>query len=171
MMNWYSVRGTIGLWVLLASAACGSGNFSDDFAQEIQKDCTESSNCAQKSNVGDCVNKTASTTDKWTTDKQQEYVDTVARCQAKSGCDYVTCTTSNPLAGYAGSHQAQITYECQQRIGCKLASGMMQSQTAVQECIDMLSAQLNGDPASQVNFDARSARCGAAVGCAYNTCQ
>jgi hypothetical protein len=171
MMNWYSVRGNVGIWLLLGAAACGGGNFSDDFASEIQKDCTESLGCWQKPNVGDCVTKTAGATDRWSTDKQQAYVDTIVRCEGKRGCEYVTCTTSNPLAGYAGTHQAQITYQCQQTVGCKLAGGMSQEQSAVQKCIDELSATLNANPVSQLDFDGRSARCATAVGCAYNTCQ
>ena len=171
MMNWYSVRGTLGLWILLGAVACGSGKFSDDFAQEIQKDCVESWSCAQKADVAHCINGTASAADDWTTNRQQTYVDTVVRCETKSGCDYVTCTVSDPLSGYAGSHQAQITYECQQRINCKISSGQMVEPTAVQTCIAQTSSMLNADTAAQANFDGRSARCGAQVGCAYNTCQ
>jgi len=169
-MNWYSVRGTVGLWLLLGAAACGSGKFSEDFAQEIQKDCLETLSCVSNSSIGNCISKTGSTADKWTTDRQQEYVDTVARCEIKNGCDYVTCTTSNPNAGYAGAHQPQITYECQQRVGCKISSGQVAAPNEVQICIETLSAQLNANPASQLTFDGRSARCATAVGCAYNTC-
>jgi len=170
-MNWYSVRGTLSLWILLGAAACGSGTFSEDFAQEIRKDCVESQSCVSKANVGDCITKTASTTDKWSTDRQQRYVDTVVRCETKNGCDYVTCTTSDPNAGYAGAHKAQIVYECQQKIGCRIASGQMQTQTAVDACIDELSAQLNAAPQqSQAAFEARAVRCGAQQGCAYGAC-
>ena len=170
-MNWYSVRGTVGLWMLLGAAACGSGNFSDQFAQEIQKDCIETLACGSKNQTEECVNKTASTLDKWPTAKQQQYIDNVVRCEGMNGCNYVSCTTANPMSGYAATHQPQITWECQQRVGCKVASGMVQTQDAVQVCITQLSNQLNADPNSQVTFDGRSARCAQAVGCAYNTCQ
>jgi hypothetical protein len=169
-MNWYSVRGTVGLWFLLGAAACGSGTFSEDFAQEIQKDCLETQNCQKGNQIAECIHSTATATDKWSTNRQQFYVDTVVRCENKNGCDYVTCTTSDPTSGYAGTHLAQITWECQQRVGCKLASGQMTTPNEVQSCIDALGSSLNENPAAQVAFDGRSARCAAAMGCAYNTC-
>jgi hypothetical protein len=170
MMNWYSVRVTFGLLISLGAAACGSGKFSDDFAEEIQKDCVESQSCVSRTNITECITKTGSTTDKWTTAKQQEYVDTVVRCEIKNGCDYVNCTASDPLSGYAGAHQPQIAYECQQRVGCKIASGQASAPNEVQTCIDTTSAMLNANPTAQATFDVRSVRCATAMGCAYNTC-
>jgi hypothetical protein len=174
-MKRHTLRGLSALFAI-ACVGCASNKFSESFAEEIQRDCTETFACStsQFAGAGDvdgCVSKTGEILDQAPTATQQLFVDTVERCSMNNQCPYVTCTAADPTIGYAASHQVQIQYDCQQRVACRVASGQGGVATAVMDCVGMTSASLNTDVASQAAFDQKYARCKDFAGCSWNTCQ
>jgi hypothetical protein len=85
------------------------------------------------------------------------------------GCAWVDCVQSTNDTGWAATHLAEITNDCQQRAICRGAADA--TEDAVRSCIQQTGNQLNADPASQVAFDARYARCGTQKACDYGSCQ
>ena len=161
--HWLRITGI----ALLALAACGTSKFSSDFASEIQRDCLETVACNPTTSLETCITNTTAKLDSTSVSQQQFFVDSVYRCQATSRCDYVTCTQSTASQGWAAAHNAEITYDCQQRVTCK---GTTVS-TAVTTCIQETSNLLNADATAQPAFEARWARCGSFAGCSYGACQ
>lgn len=156
---------------LLSLGACATGKFSDDFASEIQRDCVETLGCTGTGQIESCIASVGQSLDDATVSKQQFFVDAVYRCQGSQRCDWVNCAHSTNASGYAGTHLAQITYDCQQRAMCRLASGQTVSDDAVNQCVQMTGNQLNANPADQAAYDARYARCSAQAGCSWGACQ
>jgi hypothetical protein len=175
MMKRQTLRGLCCLFAI-TWIGCGSSKFSEQFAPEIERDCTETFACStsQFMGAGDvdgCVSKTGEILDESTAATQQLFVDTVERCSMNNQCPYVTCTQADPTVGYAATHQVQITFDCQQRIGCRVASGQTNSANAVADCIGTTSAALNADTGQQAAFDLKYTHCKDFMGCSYNTCQ
>jgi len=155
-------------WLCLVMlSACGSGQFSEDFAQEIQRDCIQTLSCNAGGGVEDCVAKEGHVLDNASPNQQQAFVDTVARCEQNVGCAYVNCTVSDPNAGFAGARQAQIMYDCQQQAVCRGGTANYD----VQQCVLQTSARLNAAADQQVTYDARWGRCSLQSGCAWVSCQ
>jgi hypothetical protein len=155
---------------------CGSSKFSEEFAPEIERDCTETFACstaqlASAGSVDGCISKSGEILDNATAATQQLFVDTVERCSMNNQCPYVTCTQADPTIGYAATHQVQIQYDCVQRSACRSSTGQVGVETAVSDCVATTSATLNADPQGQAAFDAKYARCKDFMGCSYNSCQ
>lgn len=168
-MNGYRLR-TICLTVLVLGA-CGTGRFSEDFSQEIQRDCIETVGCTQIGGVESCIAANGDLLNNARTSQQQFFVDAVYRCQGSSKCDWITCTQSTNATGYAATHIAQITYDCQQRAMCRISGGQTVTEDSVKQCIQQTGNNLNASPTDQAAFDARYARCGQQAGCSFGACQ
>src|SRR5262245_5546493 len=118
------------LVALAPLAGCGAGDFTGQHIQELQKDCAETVRCMSGSIVGEnsdtmtnCVEKSGKSLDEADESVQQEFVNTVARCNLLQQCDYVSCTQSDPNAGYAGMHREDIMNFCTQYVACQIAMG------------------------------------------------
>jgi hypothetical protein len=168
-MNGYWLRTTC--LSLLTLGACTTGKFSEDFASEIQRDCVETVGCTQTGAIESCIASVGESLNVAKTSQQQYFVDAVYRCQSSRMCDWVNCAHSNNDTGYAGMHLPQITYDCQQRAMCRLASGQPVSDDAVNECIQTTGNSLNANPANQTAYDARYARCAQQAACSWGACQ
>lgn len=157
---------------LLALTACGSGNFSDDFAQEIQTDCYQTVACAPASGpVDTCVTRTGDALNNAAVTKQQYFVDTVSRCGLMQSCGYVSCTqTAASPTGYAATHVNEISYDCQQKAACRIAGGIALDQAWVNQCVSEQGALFNADPVQQSAFDGRFQRCTGKTGCDWTMC-
>lgn len=156
---------------LLMLGACTTGKFSDDFASEIQRDCIETVGCTGTGAVESCISTVGSSLDSAKTSQQQFFVDAVYRCQGSLKCEWVNCAHSTNATGYAATHLQQITYDCQQRAMCRIASGQTVSEDSVDQCIQTTGNSLNANPASQPEYDAKYARCAAQAGCSWGACQ
>lgn len=168
-MNGYWLRTTC--LSLLVLGACGTGKFSEDFSAEIQRDCIETVGCTQVGQIESCINAVGDSLNGARTSQQQFFVDAVYRCQGSRMCDWVTCTQSTNAMGFAATHNAQITYDCQQRAMCRLSGGQPVTEDSVKQCIQTTGNSLNANPAEQASFEARFARCGQQAGCSYGACQ
>jgi hypothetical protein len=154
---------------LLALAACGTGQFSEDFSTEIQRDCIETVGCFQMGQVESCIASVGQTLDGASTSKQQWFVDAVYRCQGQAVCDWVNCVQSTNMGGFAAMRLNEITFDCQQRAICQGAQNS--SEDKVRECVQQTGNRLNADAVSQAEFDGRFVRCGQQQGCNYSSCQ
>jgi hypothetical protein len=168
-MNGYWLR-TICMSVLTLGA-CTTGKFSDDFSSEIQRDCIETVGCNMTGQIETCIASVGESLDGAHTSQQQFFVDAAYRCQGSLKCDWVNCVQSTNASGFASSRLQQITYDCQQRAMCRLASGQTVSPDSVDQCVQMTGNQLNANPTDQANFDARFSRCSAQAGCSWGACQ
>jgi hypothetical protein len=157
--------------LFLTITACGSGKFSEDFSTEIQRDCIETVGCNGFGQLESCIESVADSLNNARTSQQQFFVDAVYRCQLSNSCEYVKCAQSTNATGYAGTHLAQITYDCQQRAICRTAGGTTVDMNAVNQCILETGNSLNANPADQANFDARYARCSTQASCSWGACQ
>jgi hypothetical protein len=156
---------------------CKSGEFRDDFAPEIQKDCVETVSCAahgagfDSSLISACVTRIGNEVGGANISAQQEFIDTVSRCQDLFACNYTTCAFQNVVSGYAATHLQQITYDCQQTVDCRIASKQAVAPTAVMDCISTKSGTLDANVALQTEFDMKFARCSSFAGCSWGSCQ
>ncbi|MET0389900.1 MAG: hypothetical protein ABW321_28265 [Polyangiales bacterium] len=165
------LRGVAWVW-LLALSTCGGGDFSDDFAQEIQRDCFETVACQPSVGpVGECVTRTGGILDEASTSQQQYFVDTVVRCQLNQSCLYVTCTQQGAATGFAAAKAAEIAYECEQRAQCRIAGGTPLTTDWLMTCIAEQGTALNADPNLQPAFEGRFTRCAGKLSCDWTACQ
>jgi hypothetical protein len=168
--------------VVMAGFLCActqQAAFSDSVYNELMKDCTETLRCksdqlqfAAAEEIEKCIEQTGDMLNGASDNQQSMFMNKVTRCMQLQVCDYTSCTESDPTAGYAGAHQAQINYECMQTIACRIAAGMPQGQQAVAECAAQLGNTLNfATQQQQATFEAKALKCAMATGCAYTTCQ
>jgi hypothetical protein len=168
---------TLAAFALFGLASCKSGQFREDFAPEIQKDCVETVSCAAHGGgfdneaVSACVSRIGDEVGASAVTVQQEFIDTVSRCQEMFGCSYTACAFQNVVSGYAATHLQQITYDCQQRTDCRIASKQTVAPSAVMDCISTTSATLDANPAQQAEFDGKFAHCSSYAGCSWGSCQ
>lgn len=159
-------------------AACGSSEFASAHFEELKKDCSETLACNSggieflATDAADkCVESAGAKLDNSSEARQNSFIATVARCGALQVCDYLGCTQSDPAAGYATLHVAEIMNECTQQVGCRIAGGQPQAQTAVADCVAQISNSLNvSTQPMQALFEQRSARCRAQLNSAYVNC-
>lgn len=175
MMKRETLRGLCCLFAM-TWIGCGSSKFSEQFAPEIERDCTESTACttSQLSVGGDvdgCISKTGEVLDKAPVATQQLFVDTVERCSQSTLCPYVTCTQADPTVGFAAMHQVEINWDCTQRTACRVTANQTGATTAVDDCVGTSSAALNNDPQGQAALVTKYMHCQGITGCAWNTCQ
>jgi hypothetical protein len=163
------------LWIL---AGCASSDFETTHLNELQTDCTETLVCVSSGalsstdpSINTCVHASASALEAAPETTQQSFLSTVERCTGQSQCQYVSCTQNDPNSGYAATRQPGIQYDCQQRIGCKIAGGQVQSATAVADCVAEQSNALNASPDQQMAFDQKFTRCMGMTNCAWTSCQ
>jgi hypothetical protein len=164
----------IALMIALAGA-CNTVDFTAAHFSELEKDCTETERCNSGGTNPDelqkCIDEGGATLQKQSQARQQTFVDTVNRCATLTFCDYLGCTQSDPNSGYAMAHQQDIIYECQQTVGCRVASSQPQSVTAVDECIAQRSNMLNfGTQQAQQAFELKAMKCRAQTNCAWVNC-
>jgi hypothetical protein len=170
---WNQLRGIVVTTLLGVGAACGgSDEFSQNFAQEIMTDCTQTLTCTPGVPLAACVTKTGTMLDSATSAQQQKFLDNVTRCEAMLGCGYSQCQVSDPMAGYAGAHQGQIAYDCQQTATCRALVGQAATDFMT-SCSNELATTLNSGLQAQATFEAMLTRCGAAsyVGCDWVNCR
>lgn len=161
--------------ISLYSACDSSGTFSRDFSYEIQRDCvmTVCGQPAAGTAVNDCVTKTGSALDRASDAQQQYFLDTVVRCESSPECtSYQQCVVTDPSRGYAGAHQPQLLYDCQQVSVCRNYTAQ-QAATESMACLLITAASVNASVQNQTSFDAMFARCTAAnlTGCDWITCR
>ena len=162
------------VFVMFGFAGCKSGQFASDFAPEIEKDCYESVVCATKTvdtaKISVCVNKSGTDLSAAPVTVQQEFIDTVSRCQELLGCPYFNCASLSST-GYSVAHAQQIAKDCQETIQCRVSTNQPQGPTAVADCISVQSNKLDSNLASQAEFDAKFARCATTKGCDWIACK
>jgi hypothetical protein len=165
---------------VLCFAGCGSSaDFTNSHVFELQKDCTETLRCksgsiefASSDDMTNCVSSAGRKLENAGDEKQNTFLETVARCQQLQVCDYLSCTQSDPNMGYAGAHQDAINYDCTQQIACKIAMGQQQAMNAVLDCVTIASNTLNFAPTQQQQqFEAKAARCAGQQSCNWVNCQ
>jgi hypothetical protein len=169
-MNGYWLR-LPRLLLLSSLAACTTGKFSEDFSTEIQRDCIETVGCTQVGQIEGCIAAVGDYLNNAKTSQQQFFVDAVYRCEGSRMCEWVKCTQSTNATGPAASLNAEITYDCQQRSMCRLASGQPVATDAVNMCIQETGNRLNADPQEAANFQARYQRCSSMAACSFGACQ
>lgn len=168
---------TLAAFAWFGLAGCRTGQFREDFAPEIQKDCVETINCNSHGGgfnndlVSSCVTRIGDDVGAAPVEVQQEFVDTVGRCQELFGCNYTSCAFQNVSSGYSASHLMQITYDCQQQSMCRIESRQVVAPSAVMDCIANKSSTLDANPAQQTEFDQKWAHCSSYAGCSWGSCQ
>lgn len=168
-----SIRAWVAALVIVAVSSCGTGKFSEDYAQQIKSDCTQATTCQPGMPVDACVTKVSNMLDKASESQQQFFVDTVDRCGTSPNCDaYRICVATDPTAGYAGTHQAQIMHDCMQNANCNGLAGV-QAQDFMISCMEETGVRVNSAPENQASYEAMFARCSAGnfLGCDWVNCR
>jgi hypothetical protein len=161
------------VWLGLCTlAACGSGQFSNDFSQEIERDCNETLSCSMGGKVESCIVKTGNALDKASPGQQQAFLDTVSRCEANRGCFYLTCTQALPAASsYSSIHQVQIMFDCEQQANCTNSRGPATTAKTTTQCMSDMGSMLDTNQQAQVSFDAAFTACNGRMSCDWVTCR
>jgi hypothetical protein len=165
--------------MLALLCGCKQSQFGQAHFEELQKDCTETLACGSGALQGtaanaiqDCVHESSDKLDQTSVDRQQLFLDTVARCGQLQVCDYLSCTASDPNSGWAAAHAQLIAYDCQQSIGCRIAGGQAQATSAVNDCVSQESNTYNFGPAQQQTaLEQKGVRCAGQQGCAWVNCK
>jgi hypothetical protein len=157
------------------ACACNTVDFTAAHFSELEKDCFETQRCnsggANADELQKCIDEGGAKLQKSSTLRQQTFVDAVNRCVTLTFCDYLGCTQSDPNTGYAAAHRQQIINDCQQTIGCRIASNQPQSMTAVDECIAQRASMLNvGTQQAQQAFELKVMKCVGQLNCAWVNC-
>lgn len=159
--------------MMFGFAGCKSGQFASDFAPEIEKDCYETVVCLTKvvdsAKISACINKVGENLGAAAVSAQQEFIDTVSRCQEQAGCAYTNCASS-ASTGFSVSHGQWIAKDCQEKVACEMTTKTV-TVNAVAECIAVQDAKLESNPGLQAEFQAKIANCGAQVGCGWAACK
>jgi hypothetical protein len=166
------------LVMLVFVCACKKNDFTDAHITELQKDCNETLRCtsgalqsASSDLLDDCVHSAGDRLDSAGEAAQQEFLDTVGRCQLQQICDYVSCTQANPMTGFAAANQALINYDCQQIVACRISMNEAQTMTAVTDCSTQQANTLNAaTPQIQMTYAARGMKCSGQASCAWVNC-
>jgi hypothetical protein len=157
------------------ACGCTAADFTAAHFDELQKDCTETQRCnsggANSDELQKCIDEGGAELQNASPARQQEFVDTVNRCATLTFCDYLGCTQADPNTGYAALHRQDIINECQQTVGCRVASMQPQSATAVDQCIAQRSSMLNvATQQAQQAFELKATKCVGQMYCAWVNC-
>jgi hypothetical protein len=170
----YSVA-VFALVSLLSSSCVGEETYADQVIDSIEADCQKTALCdpvfsVRADAVNECVKDTSTKLNTGSDAFRAMYKMRTGRCAQYTECQYYDCARDTML--YSATHQALLSYECQQSTLCKIQMGQPTMPNDNDVCFGMLAAKLDFSAiADRAVWEQRIGRCMMQQGCAYVNCQ